>query len=57
VTKSEIGRKYGSGHFQTLSKKLVVAEDSDLWLRLKVYDDAAIKGTFTIKREGSGEVQ
>jgi Mg-chelatase subunit ChlD len=57
MTKSEIGRKYGDGHFQTLGKKLVVAEDVELLLRLKCYDDAPIKGTLSIKKAGSGEVQ
>ena len=42
---------------QTLGKKLVVAEDVELLLRLKCYDDAPIKGTLSIKKAGSGEVQ
>jgi len=56
-TKSEIGRKYGNGDFQTLAKKLVVGDDVELTLRLKVYDDAPIKGTLSIKKAGSGDVQ
>ena len=57
MTKSEIGRKYGDGHFQTLGKKLVVGEDVELLFRLKCYDDAPINGTFTITKSTSGEVQ
>jgi len=58
MTKSEIGTKRGDGHFQTLAKKLVVGDDVELLLRLKCCnDDVPIKGTFTIKKAGSGDVQ
>jgi Mg-chelatase subunit ChlD len=57
MTKSEIGRKYGDGNFQTLAKKLVVGDDVELLLRLKCYDDAPIKGTLSIKKAGSGDAQ